>query len=70
MISNIRTVATSRYAYITAAPITTGASVDGIARLRRLPIPGQPNTTSVIIAPCHEAIKAKATLVIIGALRV
>ena len=48
------------------APIITGKSMTVIASKYSLPIPGQSNTASVIIAPPSEPDKLSAKIVIIG----
>ena len=48
------------------APIITGKSMTDIASKYNLPIPGQSNTASVIIAPPKEPDKLSAKIVIIG----
>ena len=47
---------------IYVAPIITGKSITVIASKYNLPIPGQSNTASVIIAPPNEPDKLSAEL--------
>jgi len=47
-------------------PIITGKSITVIASKYSLPIPGQSNTASVIIAPPRDPDKLSAKIVIIG----
>ena len=47
-------------------PIITGKSITLIASKYNLPIPGQSNTASVIIAPPKEPDKLYASIVTIG----
>ena len=47
-------------------PMITGKSITLMASKYNLPIPGQSNTTSVIIAPPNEPDKPSASMVTIG----
>ena len=47
-------------------PMITGRSITLIASKYSLPIPGQSNTASVIIAPPKEPDKLRANIVTIG----